>query len=150
MRFALWRDIVYSRILMLRFPKETVNDPVVCFLAKDFNLSFAIQHASIFPRKEGVMVLELSGTKANFKKGVKFLESRGVKVQNAAQEVIRIMENCTHCGACTAVCLTGALSIKRPEMSVEFDQEKCNACELCVHTCPTRAMKVNPKNEKFF
>ncbi len=141
---------MYSRILMLRFPKEAINQPVVCYLAKDFNLTFAIQHANIFPRKEGVMVLELSGTKANFKKGIEFLKSRGVKVQNAAQEVVRIMENCTHCGACTAVCPTGALYIKRPEMSVEFDQEKCSVCELCVLTCPTRAMKVNPKNELFF
>lgn len=141
---------MYSRILMLRFPKDVCNDPIVCYLAKDYNLTFAILHANIFPRKEGVMALKLSGTKSDFKKGVEYLKSCGIKVQNAAQEVIRISDNCTHCGACTAVCPTNALMVRRPEMYVDFDQEKCSVCELCVVTCPTRAMKVNPKDEKFF
>ncbi len=96
------------------------------------------------------MVLELAGTKANFKKGVKYLEDSGINVLNAAQEIIRVDESCTHCGACTAVCPTAALTIKRPEMTVDFDQEKCSACELCVPTCPTRAMKMNPKDKNFF
>jgi Fe-S-cluster-containing hydrogenase component 2 len=42
------------------------------------------------------------------------------------------------------VCPTGALSIKRPEMEVLFDQEKCSICELCVTACPPRAMEVRP------
>lgn len=135
---------------MLQFPKEACNEPVACYLAKNFNLTFAILKANIFPRKEGLMVLELSGTKADFKKGVQFLKDSGVKVQNADQEVIRIDEKCTHCGACTAVCPTAALSINRPDMTVEFIPEKCSACELCVPTCPTRAMKINPKDKNFF
>jgi len=141
---------LYSKILMLQFPKESCNEPVACYLAKNFNLTFAILKANIFPRKEGLMVLELSGTKADFKKGVQFLKDSGVKVQNADQEVIRIEENCTHCGACTAVCPTSALTINRPDMTVEFVSEKCSACELCVPTCPTRAMKINPKDKNFF
>lgn len=135
---------------MLQFPKESLNEPVVCYLAKNFNLTFAILKANIFPRKEGLMVLELSGTKANFKKGVKYLEKSGVKVQSADEEIVRIEENCTHCGACTSVCPTAALSIKRPEMLVEFSPDKCSACELCVPTCPTRAMKMNPTDANFF
>lgn len=141
---------MYSRILSLKFSKDICNEPVACYLAKDFDLTFAILHANIFPRKEGVMVLELSGTRENFKKGVEFLKSKGIQVTNAAQEIIRMEERCTHCGACTAVCPTGALSIKRPEMEVIFDQERCSACELCVPTCPTRAMKATPKDENFF
>lgn len=135
---------------MLQFPKEVCNAPVVCYLAKNFNLTFAILKANIFPRKEGLMVLELSGNKADFKRGVKYLEESGIKVQSAAQEVVRIEEKCTHCGACTAVCPTSALVVKRPEMTVEFIQEKCSACELCVPTCPSRAMKMNPKDKNFF
>ena len=141
---------MYSKILILRFPKTEVHKPVVCFLAKDYDLTFNILNAAILPRKEGVMVLELSGTKNNFRKGVRYLEDQGVHVQNAAQEVKRDTQKCTHCGACTAVCPTGALSIRRPEMSVEFDQQKCSVCELCVPLCPTRAMKVRPTNSTFF
>lgn len=141
---------MYSRILILRFSKEICNEPVACYLAKNFDLTFAILHANIFPRKEGMMVLELSGTLENFKKGVAYLKSQGVHVTNAAQEIIRLEEKCTHCGACTAVCPTAALSVNRPEMDVIFEQEKCSACELCVPTCPTRAMMAKPKDENFF
>jgi ferredoxin len=119
-------------------------------LAKDFDLLFNILNAGILPRKEGYMVLELSGTRKHFKEGVKFLKSQGVDVQNASQEVKRNDDTCTQCGACTAVCPTGALSIKRPEMAVTFEQQKCSICELCVPACPTRAMKVRPSKQVFF
>lgn len=141
---------MYAKILILRFPQTEVKKPIVCHLAKDFDLLFNILNAGILPRKEGYMVLELSGTKENFKAGVKFLKSQGVDVQNASQEVKRNDDTCTQCGACTAVCPTGALSVERPEMAVVFDQQKCSVCELCVPACPTRAMKVRPINQVFF
>jgi ferredoxin len=81
---------------------------------------------------------------------VAYLRSQGVDVQNASQEVRRDDDICTHCGTCTAVCPTGALSIKRPEMQVLFDQTKCSICELCVPTCPPRAMKVRPIRQSFY
>jgi ferredoxin len=136
--------------LILRFPKTEVEKPIVCSLVKDYDLSFNILNAAVLPRKEGVMVLELSGTRRNFREGVKYLKSCGLDVQNADQEVRRINSKCTHCGACTAVCPTGALRIERPEMSVAFDQSKCSVCELCMPACPTRAMEVRPTNGAFF
>ncbi|MBV5268013.1 MAG: 4Fe-4S binding protein, partial [Burkholderiaceae bacterium] len=123
--------MVYSKILILRFPKTEVRKPIVCYLVKDYDLIFNILNATILPRKEGVMVLELSGTRKNFKEGIKFLKSQGVQVQNASQEVKRDTNKCTQCGACTAVCPTGALYIVRPEMAVEFDETKCSVCEIC-------------------
>ena len=141
---------MYSKILILRFPNTEVHKPIVCTLAKDFDLTFNILNAAILPRKEGIMVLELSGSKKNFREGVKYLETQGVQVQNAAQEIKRSLRRCTHCGACTAVCPTGALSINRPEMSVDFDQKKCSVCELCIPLCPTRAMNIRPMNNVFF
>ena len=141
---------MYSKILILRFPKEEVHKPIVCHLTKDYDLVFNILNAAILPRKEGVAVLEVSGSRKNFKEGVKFLKSQGVQVQNASQEIKRNEKKCTHCGSCTAVCPTGALCIKRPEMEVEFDQQKCIVCELCVTACPPRAMEVRPTNQLFF
>ncbi|UCD90910.1 MAG: 4Fe-4S dicluster domain-containing protein [Desulfobacterales bacterium] len=141
---------MYSKILILRFPKTEVEKPIVCYLVKDYDLIFNILNAAVLPRKEGIMVLELSGTKKNFKEGVKYLREQGVHVQNASQEVKRTMKKCTHCGACTAVCPTSALFIQRSDMSVDFDQKKCSVCELCVPACPTRAMEVRPTNKAFF
>ena len=141
---------MYSKILVLRFPKTEVQKPIVCHLAKDYDLTFNILNASVFPRKEGIMVLELFGSKKNYQEGVKYLREQGVHVQNASQEIKRVKKKCTHCGACTAVCPTGALSVHRPEMSVDFNQKICSVCELCVPTCPTRAMEIRPTNKAFF
>ncbi len=140
---------MYSKILILRFPKSEVQKPVVCYLAKDYNLSFNILNATVLPRKEGVMVLELTGSKKNFKAGLQYLKEQDVIVRSAAQEVKRLKRKCTHCGACTAVCPTGALFVERPEMSVEFAQKKCSVCELCVTACPSRAMEVRPISKTF-
>lgn len=141
---------MYSKILILRFPKTEVQKPVVCNLTKKFDLTFNILNAAILPRREGIMVLELSGEKKHFREGVRYLKEQGVQVQNADQEIKRSASRCTHCGACTAVCPTGALHVRRPEMEVEFDQNRCSLCELCITACPTRAMEVRPTNSVFF
>ena len=131
---------MYSRILILRFPATEVEKPIVCYLVKDYDLTFNILNAAVLPRKEGMMVLEISGTRKNFNAGVKYLKEQGVDVQNASQEIKRIKKKCTHCGACTAVCPTGALFLQRPAMLVTFEPEKCSGCELCVKACPPRAI----------
>lgn len=141
---------MYSKILKLRFPVMVVQKPLVCNLAREYDLMFNILNAGILPRKEGFMVLEVSGSRKNFKEGVDYLKRQGVDVQNASREIKRNENKCTHCGSCTAVCPTGALSVKRPEMEVEFDQQKCSVCELCVTACPPRAMEVRPTDQLFF
>jgi L-aspartate semialdehyde sulfurtransferase ferredoxin len=141
---------VYSKILILRFPPIKVQKPLVCDLAKKFDLTFNILNATIFPRQEGLMVMELSGKRKNFKEGVQYLEDHGVNVKNASQGVRRSDRKCIHCGFCTAVCPTNALYVKRPEMSIEFDQKKCSLCELCISACPTRAMKTTATSDQAF
>lgn len=133
---------MYSKMLSLRFPKTVVNEPITVNLVKKFDLSFNILKATIYPRKEGLMVLELSGHRKSFQRGVRYLKSLGVKVESIGQDIKRDDDKCFQCGACTAVCPTGALYIERPEMAVIFDKEKCSACELCVSACPARAMEV--------
>jgi len=141
---------MYSKILILRFPKTKVQKPLVCLLTKDYDLTFNILNATILPRKVGIMVLELSGTKSNFNAGVQYLKNHGVDVQSANQEIIRNENKCTHCGACTAVCTTSALSIKRPEMTVDFNQEKCSVCKLCISACPPRVIELSSNVNCFF
>ena len=141
---------MYSKILILRFPQEVVHQPLVCDLVRDFDLTFNILNAQVLPRKEGVLTIELYGQRKNFTKGVKYLKKHGVKIVTAASEIKRKKDRCTHCGACTAVCPTGALYVNRPEMNVKFDQAKCSVCELCVPACPSRVIKVRPTDTVFF
>jgi len=125
----------------LNFPAKVAQKALVCQLTKKFDLLFNILNARISNKKEGYMVLEISSaSKTAFNKGVKFLKDQGVSVSSPEHQIYKDEEICTHCGACTAVCPTDALYIKRPEMEVVFDKEKCSVCELCVVTCPTRAM----------
>jgi len=133
---------MHAEMLVLRFSQEVVDQPIIYRLVKDYDLEFNLLKATIYPRKEGVMVMELRGHPKNFRRGLKYLKDSGVKVQRVARDVRRNEERCYQCGACTAVCPTGALFIKRPEMEVLFDADKCSACELCCPVCPARAMEV--------
>ncbi|MDY0220264.1 MAG: 4Fe-4S binding protein [Desulfobacterium sp.] len=137
---------MYSKILILNFPPVMSHNAVVCYLAKDYDLIFNILGAKFSTKEDGVMVLEVSGTRENYKRGLRFLKDQGVRVSFAEQEIFRDEDKCTHCGACTAVCPTSALWIKRPEMEVIFDRDKCSICELCILTCPTRAMGLFSKD----
>ncbi len=137
---------MYSKMLRLRFPKSTANKPIVCNMVRQFDLTFNILRATIYPRQEGMMIMELSGHRKNFNSGVAYLKEMGIKVESIHQDVRRDDNVCWRCGLCTSICPTGALSIKRPEMDVVFDPDKCSGCEMCVSVCPPRAMHVSINN----
>jgi ABC-type methionine transport system ATPase subunit len=61
---------MYSKTISLRFPTTVVDEPIAATLVKKFDLSFNILKAVIYPRKEGLMVLQLSGHQKNYKKGI--------------------------------------------------------------------------------
>ncbi|MDA8335805.1 MAG: 4Fe-4S binding protein [Peptococcaceae bacterium] len=130
-----------SRRIVLRFNAANVDEPIIYRLAKDYDLVFNILKANVSPQLEGSLVMELKGER--YQEGLAYLEARGVSVQPLSQEVVRSGERCTSCGACTAVCPTGALSLSRPAMQVEFDKDECVLCQLCVAACPVRAMEVH-------
>jgi L-aspartate semialdehyde sulfurtransferase ferredoxin len=132
-----------SKRIVLKFPKEKIDQPIVSMLIKEFNLQFNILKASIKPDDEGVMALEISGDDADIKKGLDHLKKLGVDVQLLSKDIVVNWDKCIQCGACVAQCPVGALYIKdRKTMKVEFDPEKCIACELCVLPCPPRAIEV--------
>ncbi len=127
--------------MILHFPASVVEQPFMFHLVKDFNLMINILKANINPRKEGRMVVEISGEKEDFTQGIDFLQSRGVKTCPLEQEIIWVEERCTHCGACSVICPSGALVLERPDMEIKFLGDKCIVCEHCIKTCPARAME---------
>jgi ferredoxin len=131
-----------SRKIVLNFSKEIIDQPVVCQLAKEYDLTFNILKAKITPKEEGLMVLELTGTDSQYRKGVKYLREQGVVIKPLSKDVVRVEGKCTHCGACLAVCPTDALAVDRETWKVIFDPQKCIGCELCLPACPPRAMEI--------
>ncbi|HPD57881.1 MAG TPA: 4Fe-4S binding protein [Smithellaceae bacterium] len=134
---------IYARKIVIRYTPDVVQQPVIYELVKKYDLVFNILKARIFPRREGVIVLELSGTKENFDHGIRFLKEMGLKVEPLSKSVSQNRDKCVHCGACTAFCPTQALSFEAGSSKIVFDAEKCNGCELCVSACPVRAMEIN-------
>jgi ferredoxin len=132
-----------SKKIVLHFPRRMVDQPIVYKLVKDFDLQFNILKASVTPEEEGLMVLELTGKRENYEKGIEYLASCGVKIQPLSKDVTRNEEKCTHCGVCVPICPTGALIVDEVTRKIIFKNDKCIACELCVKICPPRAMEVH-------
>jgi ferredoxin len=120
-----------------------VDQPIVYKLVKDFDLQFNILKASVTPEEEGLMVLELTGKRENYEKGIEYLGACGVKIQPLSKDVTRDEEKCTHCGVCVPICPTGALIVDEETRKIIFKNDKCIACELCIKICPPRAMEVH-------
>jgi len=139
---------MYARIMVLRFPSEITDKPIVCNLSREFDLCFNILKAEILPGEEGIMVIEISGQKKHVSAGLKYLKAQGVKIKSVAQEVRRNDEVCIHCGACTGICPRGAFSIHPDTREVIFDPKRCKGCGLCVMVCPVRAMEIRFAKEK--
>lgn len=131
-----------SRRVVLHFPRSLVDQPIMCRLAREFDIGFNILKASVTPREEGVLVVELSGKKAEYENALKFLAESGVRTQPLSRDVVRDDLSCTHCGACVILCPTGALEVEMESRRVDFDDGKCIACGICVPACPSRAMEI--------
>lgn len=135
-------DIAVSRRVVLHFPSSLVDQPIMCRLAKDFDLEFNILKASITPKEEGLLVVGLSGAAEDYEKATKYLRDVGIVIQLLSQEIIRNETKCIHCGVCVVLCPPGAFTIHPVTRRVEFDDSKCVACGICISACPSRAMGI--------
>ena len=88
------------------------------------------------------MLVELEGEGGNVKSGVQYLKDQGVTVEEAIKDIELNDTICTSCGVCTAVCLTGALTVSPPEYKLTLDKDRCILCGSCVEACPFRLIKV--------
>ncbi len=129
--------------IVLHFPKDLVDKPLVFRLVKDFGLEFNILKAEVSPKEEGLLVLELKGNDDDFNRGIAYLKKEGVKVQPLSQDVSMDKKKCVACTVCVPLCPTQALVINFDTFEVDFIKERCIACGICIKACPYSAMKIS-------
>jgi len=125
------------------FPTNIINQPLVYNLIKEFDLKINIFNAYINSGEEGNLAIELEGTKEQISKGLNYAQSIGVSYTTLDKKIIWNHDNCVNCGACTAVCYSGALTVSRKTLKLEFNPDKCTVCELCTDACPFGLYKID-------
>lgn len=128
--------------VVLTFPHQLLEKPITYHLIKDYDLVVTILKAKITPKEQGLLVLEIKGSKANLEKAITYLKKTGVEIASLIEDIKWDDKKCTHCTACVSVCPTGAFVVDRKRMLIQFDKDKCIACGLCVTLCPYRAMEI--------
>lgn len=127
----------------LIFPKRSVHMPITYRLAKDFNIAANIIRAQVAPNQVGTLVVELSGDIDQLNDAVDWLEVQGIEVSGASGEIVVNEDLCVHCGLCTGVCPTKALTLDSETYRLTFSRSRCIVCEQCVPTCPVQAISTN-------
>ncbi len=132
--------MVQKRVV-LTFPQDLIEQPIIYKLVKDHDLVLNILRAQVTP-EEGKMVLELEGSSDNIKEGLKYLHEKKVKIEPLAKDIKLNDKECISCGACIAVCSTGALSLDTKTAKLNFDRDKCILCGCCIPACPLRLIEI--------
>ena len=127
----------------LTFPKRAVQIPITYRLAKDFNVAANIIRAQVAPNQIGKLVVELSGDIDELDAAIEWMRSHHINVSMNLGEITIDEELCVHCGLCTGVCPTEALSLHPETFKLTFTRSRCIVCEQCIPTCPVQAISTN-------
>ncbi|PZV15830.1 MAG: ferredoxin [Leptolyngbya sp.] len=129
--------------LTLTFPKRSVQMPVTYRLAKDFNVAANIIRAQVAPNQIGKLVVELLGDIDELEAAIEWMRSQDIEVSSSSREIVIDEDLCVHCGLCTGVCPTEALTLDPATFKLNFTRSRCIVCEQCVPTCPVQAISTN-------
>ncbi|MHC4715169.1 MAG: NIL domain-containing protein [Planctomycetota bacterium] len=132
---------MFTEKLYVHFPRNLVQEPILCNVTRQFDITFNIISARITENEEGVMKVELRGARPKVLAAVNYMKKKGLVVRSLSKFVTLDRALCTDCGACVVHCPTAALYFGE-EREVLFDPKKCIACELCRPACPYHAVIV--------
>ncbi|MBM3255275.1 MAG: hypothetical protein FJZ08_03145 [Candidatus Omnitrophica bacterium] len=65
----------------LAFPGELKEEPIICDLCKNFNITLSILEAS-FSTEVGWAIIILEGQEEELKRALEYLKNKGVEVKN--------------------------------------------------------------------
>jgi L-aspartate semialdehyde sulfurtransferase ferredoxin len=121
---------------VLTFPPNALEEPLTYHIIKNYDVMITIINARVTSGEEGHLVIGMTGTKENIDKSIEYLSGKNVTCVSIKKHLKYKHDLCIHCGACTAVCFSGALTLLKPQWELNFDSEKCTVCELCIKACP--------------
>ena len=126
-----------TKKLMLFFRRWKSEKPIIYHLVKDYNLVVNVYRARITPEAEGHLVLDMTGTKEDVERGMDFIRTFEVTINETGKGVIRDPDKCSHCGHCVVHCPTGALYLLDTRTrEVAYDETNCIECLACIRVCP--------------
>jgi ferredoxin len=128
--------------LVLTFPPEVVERPLVSLMVKEYDVITNILRAEIHEGEIGRMLVELEGAGKQIKAGVQHIKELGVQVEEAIKDIELDDTLCISCGACTAVCQPRALKVEAPDWKLGLDKDRCILCGFCVDACPLQLITV--------
>lgn len=71
----------------LTFPKKLVKEPIVCLLARKFDILFNIRGSTV-TAEMGLVALEINGERAEVDKAIHWMKEQGVIVEPIEKNVI--------------------------------------------------------------
>ena len=129
-----------TKKLLLYFPVSETEKPIVYHLVKDYNLIINIFRAKVTPQEEGYLVLDVTGEDEDIQRGMEYVQSFNVTINEGNRGLRWEEQVCTSCGNCVPHCPTQALLVAdRQTMRVSFDGTLCIECLNCIKNCPFSA-----------
>ncbi len=132
-----------SRRFVLTFPPETTGEPITYNLIRKYDIMVNIVKADVSPGKIGHLVMEMTAPAKVLKEGMAYMEQQNVECVPIDRTITYREDLCIHCGACSAVCFAGALTMNRKTAELSFEPEKCVVCELCLTACPLKLFSID-------
>ena len=80
------KETVCERVY-LTFPKDLVKEPIVCWLAKKFDILFNIRGSTV-TSEMGLVALEINGEREEVDRALLWLKEKGVVVEPIEKNVI--------------------------------------------------------------
>jgi len=122
---------------VLGYSAETVSEPILWKLTKDYDIRVNILRAEISPGQEGNLLVELDAeSDGKLEAALAWLDTIGVTWVNVSKRLSWDETRCIDCGGCSGVCFSGAITLDRSTWKLVVDRDKCIACGGCVKACP--------------
>ncbi len=132
-----------SKRFVLTFSPEATGEPITYNLIKKYDIKVNIVKADVSPGKIGHLVMEMTAPAKVLKEGMEYIRQQNVECDPIEKKITCRDELCIHCGACSAVCFAGALTMERKSALLSFKPEKCVVCELCLKACPLKLFSID-------